>query len=49
MKDKLVSTGVLLGIGLNILIIICMYLLEYRVGLLEGQHEEKVCKMHYHE
>ena len=47
MKQKLIANGVLLGIGINIVLFICMYYLEYRVGLLESVHPEKAC--HYHE
>ena len=41
MQDKFIRTGVLLGIGLNVLILICLYILEYRVDLLESRHEEQ--------
>ena len=41
MKSKFISTGVMLGIGLNILIMVCLYLLEYRVGLLESKYEDR--------
>ena len=41
MQDKFIRTGVLLGIGLNVLILICLYILEYRVDLLENRHEEQ--------
>ena len=44
MKDRLVANGVLLGIGINIVILICIYYLEYRVGLLESRHSAKVCQ-----
>jgi len=47
MKEKLIANGVLLGIGFNIVLLICLYLLEYRVGLLESVHPEDAC--HYHE
>lgn len=47
MKEKLVSNGVLIGIGVNIIILICMYFLEYRVSLLESKHPVDAC--HYHE
>ncbi len=46
MKEKLISGGVLLGIGLNILLLTCLYLLEYRVGLLESQHDKTRCHTH---
>ena len=46
MKEKLVNNGVLIGIGLNIILLICMYFLEYRVGLLEGQHDRTACHTH---
>lgn len=46
MKEKLVSSGVLLGIGLNILLLTCLYLLEHRVGLLESQHDKTTCHTH---
>jgi len=46
MENKLVRSGVLLGIGINIVILVCMYYLEYRVGLLESKHPAKVCYHH---
>ena len=46
MKEKLIANGVLLGIGINIVLFICMYFLEYRVGLLESKHYEKQCHIH---
>ena len=46
MKEKLVNNGVLIGIGLNIILLICMYFLEHRVGLLEGQHDKTFCHSH---
>ena len=46
MKDKLIANGVLLGIGLNIILLTCLYLLEYRVGLLESQHDKTACHVH---
>ena len=46
MKQKLINNGVLLGIGLNIILLVCLYFLEYRVGLLESQHDKTTCHTH---
>ena len=46
MKEKLVNNGVLLGIGLNIILLTCLYLLEHRVGLLESQHDRRIHHTH---
>ena len=46
MKQKLIDGGIILGIGLNILLLTCLYLLEYRVGLLEKQHDRTMCPTH---
>ena len=43
MKDKLIANGVLLSVGINIVILICIYFLEYRVGLLESVHGNEIC------
>ena len=40
MKNKLISNGVVLGIGINIILMVCLYLLEHRVSKLESQHCE---------
>ena len=46
MKEKLVSNGVLLGIGINIVLLVCMYFLEKRVEKLEVIHHEEQCYYH---
>ena len=46
MNDKVIRTGVLLGIGVNIVLFICLYFLEYRVSLLESQHDKTTCHLH---
>ena len=46
MEDKLIRSGILLGIGINIVLFICMYYLEYRVAKLEGKHYEDACHCH---
>ena len=46
MESKLIRNGVVLGIGINIILFICMYYLEHRVAKLEGAHYEDVCHTH---
>ena len=40
MKNQTIRTALLLGFGCNLVLLICLYLLEYRVSLLESQHEK---------
>ncbi len=47
MKEKLVSGGVLLGIGINIVLFVCMYFMEKRLEKIERIHHESQC--YYHE
>ena len=44
MSNKLIRTGLLLSLCINMLLFICLYALEYRVGLLESVHEYKADK-----
>ena len=41
MTNKVIRTGVLLSIGINIVLLICMYAMEHRISLLESRFYEQ--------